>query len=156
MRDRGKGINAGQSRSSRQRTLSRQKLLVLWGTGSAGSLSDCAPRQSRNSLDARPKRCDRLLDHERLVRQVRHNPLDDHECGETKDRKPPGVNHPYVIPVWQSFFLSNIEKELHETSEQRRANVVDILSSLDAVAVLRPEEDVTELLGMANAELNQA
>jgi hypothetical protein len=61
--------------------------------------------------------------------------LDDHECGETKDRKPPGVGYHYVTPVWQSFFLGNIEKELHETSEQRRANVVDILSSADAVAV---------------------
>ena len=66
------------------------------------------------------------------------------------------MSYHYVIPVWQSFFLGNIEKELHETSEQRRANVVDILSSADAVAVLRPKEDVTELLWMGNAELNQA
>jgi hypothetical protein len=43
-------------------------------------------RQSRNSLNARPKRCDRLLDHESLVRQVRHNPLVNKECGEAKDR----------------------------------------------------------------------
>jgi hypothetical protein len=56
-----------------------------------------------------------LLDHESLVRQVGHNLLDDHECGETIDRKPPGVSYYYVIPVWQSFFLGNIEKELHET-----------------------------------------
>src|SRR5260370_25672386 len=139
-----------------QRLLSRQKLLLLLGTGSAGSLRDCALRQSRNNLNARPKRCDRLLDHESLVRQVRHNPLDDHECGEAKDRKPPSVSYHYVIPIWQSLILGNIEKELHETSEQRRANVVDILSSADAVAVLSPEEDVTERLGMGNAELNQA
>jgi len=97
-----------------------------------------------------------LLDHESLVRQVRHSPLDDHECGEAKDRKPPGVSYHYVIPIWQSLILGNIEKELHETSEQRRANVVDILSSADAVAILRPEEDVPELLWMGNAELNQA
>src|ERR1700730_13399629 len=139
-----------------QRLLSRQKLLMLRGTGSAGSLSDCALRQSRNSLDARPKRCDRLLDHESLLRQVRHDPLDDHECGKAKDRVPPGVGYHSVIPVWQSFILGNIEKELHEASEQRRANVVDILSSADAVAVLRPEEDVAELLWMGSAELNQA
>src|SRR5271156_2553518 len=139
-----------------QRLLSRQKLLVLWSNGPAGSLRDCALRQSRNSLNARPKRCDRLLYHESLVRQVRHNPLDDHECGEAKDRKPPGVSYHYVIPVWQSFILGNIEKELHETREQRRAKVVDVLSSADAVAVLRPKKDVTELLWMGNAELNQA
>ncbi|MGA8428324.1 MAG: hypothetical protein WB729_00770 [Candidatus Sulfotelmatobacter sp.] len=72
--------------------------------------------------------------------------MDDHECGETKDRKPPGMGYHDVIPVWQSFFLSNIEKKLHETFEQRRANGIDILSSTDAVAVLRPEEDVAELL----------
>src|SRR5260370_15391290 len=122
--------------------------------GSAGSIRDCALRKSRNSLDARPKRCDRLLDHESLVRQVRHNALDDHECGETKDRVPPGVGHHYVIPTWQSFILGNIEKELNETSEQRRANVVDVLSSANAVAVLRPEEDVAKLLWMGSAELN--
>src|SRR5260370_40129162 len=139
-----------------QRLLSRQKLLLLLGTGSAGSLRDCALRQSRNSLDARPKRCDRLLDHESLVRQVRHNPLDDHECGEAKDRVPPGVGYHDVIPTWQSFIPGNIEKELYETLEQRPANVVDILSSANAVAVLRPEEDVAELLWMGSAELNQA
>jgi hypothetical protein len=97
-----------------------------------------------------------LLDHESLVGQVRHNPLDDHECGEAKDRKPPGVSYHYVILIWQSLILGNIEKELHESPEQRRANVVDILSSADAVAVLGPKEDVTELLWMGSAELNQA
>ena len=97
-----------------------------------------------------------MLDHESLVRQVRHSPLDDHECGEAKDRKPPGVGYHYVIPIGQSFILGNIEKELHETPEQRRANVVDVLSSADPVAVLRPEEYVAELLWMGNAELNQA
>ena len=51
-----------------------------------------------------------------------------------------------VIPTWESFILGNIEKELYETLEQRRANVVDILSSADAVAVFRPEEDVAEVL----------
>ena len=71
-----------------------------------------------------------------------HNPLDDHQCRETKDRKPPGVSYHYVILIWQSLTLGNIEKELYETLEQRPANVVDILSSADAVAVLRPEEDV--------------
>src|ERR1700735_123616 len=119
-----------------QRLLSRQKLLVLWSTGSAGSLKGCALRQSRNSLDARPKRCDRLLDHESLVRQVRHNPLDDHECGEAKDRVPPGVGYHYVTLTWQSFNLGNIKKELHETFEQRPANIVDVFSSADTVAVL--------------------
>src|ERR1700730_12343626 len=99
-----------------QRLLSRQKLLMLRGTGSAGSLRDCTLRQSRNSLNARPKRCDRLLDHESLVRQVRHNPVDDHECGEDKDRVPPGVRYHDVIPTWQSFILGNLEKELHESS----------------------------------------
>ena len=97
-----------------------------------------------------------MLDHESLVRQVRHNPLDDHECGEAKDRKPPGVGYHYVILTWQSFILGNIEKELHESPEQRRAEVIDVLSSADAVAVLRPEEDVAELLWMGSAELNQA
>jgi hypothetical protein len=67
--------------------------------------------------------------------------LDDHECGEAEDRVPPGVGYHYVIPTCQSFILGNIEKELYETLEQRRANVVDILSSADAVAVLRPEID---------------
>jgi len=82
--------------------------------------------------------------------------LDDYERGEAEDRVPPGVGYHYVIPTWQSFILGNIEKELYETLEQRRANVVDILSSADAVAVLRPEEDVAELLWMGSAELNQA
>ena len=112
-------------------------------------------RQSRNSLNARPKGRDRLLDHESLVRQVRYNPLDNEECGEAKDRKPPGVGYHDVILIRQSFFPGNIEKELHETLEQRRANVVDVLSGADAVSVLRPEEDVAELLRMGNAELNQ-
>ena len=40
--------------------------------------------------------------------------------------------------------------------EQRRANVVDVLSSSNAVAVLRPEDDVAALLWMGGAELNQA
>ena len=97
-----------------------------------------------------------MLDHESLVRPVRHNPLDDHERGETEDRVPPGVGYYYVIPTWQSFILGNFEEELYETLEQRSANVVDILSSADAVAVLRPEEDVAELLWMGRAELNQA
>ena len=82
--------------------------------------------------------------------------MDNKECGEAKDRKPPGVGYHYVIPIWQSFIFGNLEKELHETSEQRRAKVVDVLSSADAVSVLRPEEDVAELLWMGNAELNQA
>jgi hypothetical protein len=42
----------------------------------------------------------------------------------------------------QSFILGNIEKELYETPEQRRAKVIDVLSGADAVAALRPEEDV--------------
>jgi hypothetical protein len=71
------------------------------------SVSD---RPKHVSRDARPKRCDRLLDHESLVRQVRHNPLDDHECGEAKDRVPPSVGYHYVIPTWQSFILGNIKK----------------------------------------------
>ena len=82
--------------------------------------------------------------------------MDDHECGEAKDIKPPGVGYHDVVPIWQSFIPGNIGKKLHETSEQRRANVVDVLSSADAVAVLRPEEDVAKLLRMGNAELNQA
>ena len=97
-----------------------------------------------------------MLDHESLVRQVRHNPLDDHECGEAKDREPPGVSYHKVMPTWQFFSLGNIEKKLYETLEQRRAKVVDILSSTDSVAILRPEEDVAELLWMASAPLNQA
>ena len=123
---------------------------------SAGSLSDCALGQSRNSLDARPKRCDRLLDHESLVGPVRHNTLDDHERGEAEDRVPPGVSYHYVIPAWQSFILGDLEKELHEALKQGPANVVDILSGADAIAVLRPEEDVAELLWLGSAELNQA
>ena len=82
--------------------------------------------------------------------------MNDHEHGEAEDRVPPGVGHDCVIPTRQSFILGNIEKELYETLEQRRANVVDILSSADAVAVLWPEEDVSELLWMVSAELNQA
>ena len=132
------------------------ELLVLWSNGSARSLRDCTLRQSRNSLDTRPKRCDRLLGHESLVRQARHNSLDNKECGEAKDRKPPGVGYHDVIPIWQSFILGNIEKELHETGEQRSTKVVDVLSSADAISVLRPEPDVAELLWMGNAELNQA
>ncbi|MBV9732924.1 MAG: hypothetical protein JO275_09115 [Verrucomicrobia bacterium] len=62
----------------------------------------------------------------------------------------------YVIPTWESFILGNIEKELHETLEQRRADIVNILSSADAVAVFRPEEDVAEVLWMGGAELNKA
>ena len=79
-----------------------------------------------------------LLDDQ--FRQVGHNLLDDHECGEAKDRKPPGVSYYDVILIWQSLILGNIEKELHESSEQRRADVVDELPCADAVAVLRPEE----------------
>jgi hypothetical protein len=82
--------------------------------------------------------------------------LDNKECGEAKNIKPPGVRYHDVIPVWQSLILGNIEKELHETFEQRRAKVVDVLSSPDAISVLRPEEDVAELLWMGSAELNQA
>jgi hypothetical protein len=97
-----------------------------------------------------------LFDHEGLVRQVRHNPLDDHERGEAEDRVPPGVGYHDVISAWQAFLLGNIEKELYETLEQRPANVVDILSGADAIAVLRSEEDVPKLLWMSSAELNQA
>ena len=82
--------------------------------------------------------------------------MDHHERGEAKDRKPPGVSYHYVILIWQSLILGNIEKELHEAPEQRCAKVVDILPSADAVAVLRPKEDVAELLWMGCAELNQA
>jgi len=67
--------------------------------------------------------------------------LDDQERGEAKDRVPPGVGYHYVIPTWQSFIFGNIEKELYETLEQRPANVVDILSSADAVAVASWETD---------------
>ena len=95
-----------------------------------------------------------MLDHESLFRQVGHNPLDDHERGEAEDRVPPGVGYHYVIPAWQSFILGNLKKELYETFEQRRANVVDVLSRPDAVAVLRPKEDVAELLWMSSSELN--
>jgi hypothetical protein len=66
------------------------------------------------------------------------------------------VGYHDVIPIWQFFTLGNIEKELHKAREQRRTKVVDILSSADAVSVLRPEPDVAELLWMVNAELNQA
>jgi hypothetical protein len=66
------------------------------------------------------------------------------------------VGYDYVIPIWQSFILGNIEKELHETSEQRHTKVVDVLSSANAVSVLGPEKDVAELLWMGSAELNQA
>jgi hypothetical protein len=83
-----------------------------------------------------------LLDHESLVRQARHNALVNKECGEAKNIKPPGVRYYDVIPIGQTFSFGNIEKELHETFEQRRAKVVDVLSSTDAVSVLRPEEDV--------------
>ncbi len=72
-----------------------------------------------------------------------------------EDRVPPGVGYHYVLATWQSFTLGNIDKELYETLEQRRANVVDVLSIADAVAVLRLEEDVTKLLWMGSAELNQ-
>jgi hypothetical protein len=85
-----------------------------------------------------------LLDHESLVRQVRHNPLDDHECGEAKNIKPPSVGYHYVIPIWQSFFLGNIEKELHETSEQRRTKVVDVFSSADAATSAYPKRPITD------------
>ena len=78
--------------------------------------------------------------------------MDNKECGEAKDRVPPGVGYHYVLPTWQSFILGNIEKELYETSEQRRANVVDVLSGANAVAVLRPEEDVAKLLWMVSAD----
>jgi hypothetical protein len=136
--------------------LPKQKLLSIQGAGSAGSLGDRALRQSRNNLNARPKRCDRLLDHESLVRPVRHNTLDDHERGEAEDRVPPGVGYHDVISAGQSFIFGNLEKELHETLEQGPANVIDILSGADAIAVLRPEKDVAELLWMGSAELNQA
>src|SRR6185437_572875 len=156
------GLNTSQCSDLRtprgylQQLLSRQKLLAFCSNGPAGSLRDCALRQSRNSLNASPKRGDGLLDHESLVRQVRHSPLDDHEGSEAEDRVPPGVGYHYVMLTWQSFIPGNIEKELHETLEQGPANVVDILSSANAVAVLRPEEDVAELLWMGSAELNQA
>ena len=45
--------------------------------------------------------------------------------------------------------LGNIEKELYETSEQRRANVIDILSSANAVAFLRPEKTLRNCCGWA-------
>ena len=126
--DLGKVGRPGTPLAYLQRLLSRHKLLVLWGTGSTGSLSDCALRQSRNSLNARPKRCDRLLDHESLVRQSRHNSLDNKECGEAKDRKPPGVGYHDVIPVWQSFILGNLEEELarnaRTTARQGRRCIV--------------------------------
>jgi|GEM_PF-5157129 hypothetical protein len=61
---------------------------------------------------------------------------------------------PFVRTTYQS--LIDIEKELHETLEQRRTDVVDVLSSADAVPVFRPEEDVAEVLWMGSAELNKA
>ena len=137
-------------------TPKQTELLLLCGTQSAGSRRGLPLRQSRNNLNTRPKRRDRLLDHESVVRQVRHNPLYDHEQGEAEDRIPPGVGYHYVILAWQSFIPGNIEKELHKTLEQRPAKVVDVLSSADAVAVLRPEEDVAKLLRIGSAELNQA
>ena len=75
--------------------------------------------------------------------------------------RPKIVYHQVWATTMSSLFgnpssLGNIEKELNETLEQRPANVVDVLSSADSVAVLRPEEDVTELLWMGSAELNQA
>jgi hypothetical protein len=82
--------------------------------------------------------------------------LDDHECREAKDRVPPGVGYHGVVLVGQSFSLGDLEEELYETSEQRSAKVIDVLSSANAVSVLRPKEDVAELLWMGNAELNQA
>src|SRR5579872_1476601 len=137
-------------------TPDQTELLLLCVAGSAGPLGGRPLRQSRNNLNARPKRSDRLLDHQSLLRPVRHNPLDHHERGEAEDRVPPGVGHHYVIPAWQSFIPGNIEKELYETLEQRLANVVDILPSADTVAVLGTEEDVTELLWVGGAELNEA
>jgi leucyl aminopeptidase (aminopeptidase T) len=89
-----------------------------------------------------------LLDHESLVRQVRNNTLDDHECGETEDRVP-SVGHHDVIPTWQSFILGSIEKELYETLEQRRAKVVDILSSADAVRFSGPKKTLRNRCGWA-------
>src|ERR1700733_958736 len=139
-----------------RRLRSRQNCYCFARTGSAGSRRECPLRQSRNNLNTRPKRRDRLLDDESLVRQVRHNSLYDHERGEAEDRVPPGVGYHCVIPTRQSFIPGNFEKELYKTLEQRRANVVDILSSADAVAVLRTEEDVAELLWMGSSELNQA
>jgi hypothetical protein len=58
------------------------------------------------------------------------------------------VGYHHVIPTGQSFSPGNFEKELYEALEQRLANVVDILSGADAVAVLRPEKDVAKLLRM--------
>ena len=73
-----------ESRRSRQhfkvRMIEAISALMHWiGWFASGY---CALRQSRNSLDARPKRCDRLLNHESLIRQVRRNALDCKECGE--------------------------------------------------------------------------
>ena len=81
--------------------------------------------------------------------------MDNKERGEAEDSKPPSVGYHDVIPIWQSFIPGNIEKELHKTREQRRTKVVDVLSSADAVSILRTEEDVAELLWMGSAELNQ-
>ena len=107
-------------------------------------------------MKARPKRRDRLLGHEALVRQSRYNSLDNEESGQPKDIEPPGVGYYDVVLVWQSFSLGNLEKELHEAREQWCAKVVDILSSVKTVPVFRTEPDVAELLRMGNAELNQA
>ena len=52
--------------------------------------------------------------------------------------------------------LATSKKSCTKRWNKGAANVVDILSSADAVAVLRPEEDVAELLWMGSAELNQA
>jgi hypothetical protein len=75
--------------------------------------------------------------------------LDDHECGEAKDRKPPGVGYHYVILTWQSFILGNIEKELYETLEQRRAEVVDVLSGADALRLSGPKKTLRNCCGWA-------
>jgi hypothetical protein len=152
----GKGLSLDTTRAYLERFLRGRKLLFPRGAASAVSLRDRTFRQSGNRLDARPKRCDCLLGHESLVRQSRHSSLDNKECSEAEDRKPPSVGYYDVIRGWQSFILGNFEEELHETREQRRAKVVDVLSSADAVSVLRSEEDVAELLWMANTELNQA
>jgi hypothetical protein len=55
--------------------------------------------------------------------------LDNKECGEAKNIKPPGVRYHDVISIGQTFSLGNIETDLHETFEQRRAKVVNVLSS---------------------------
>jgi hypothetical protein len=63
-----KWLSPSTPRAYLQQLLSRQELLVLWSDGPAGSPRDCALRQSRNNVNARPKRGDRLLDHESGVR----------------------------------------------------------------------------------------